>query len=187
MSLPEQAFNIVLADPPWRYCQNMGTLSVPYPTLSTPEIMAMKPNTTDDAALFLWTTSTHLCDALHVMHAWGFQYKRIAFVWIKNRPLMGYYTDNRVEIVLLGVRGKPTNVLKAWACESQLLQNQEVVEAPIKRHSQKPEDVQDRIDNMCLPETSKLEMFARRERKGWLCWGNEINSSGNQEQSAMDV
>jgi len=41
------------------------------------------------------------------------------------------------------------------------------------KHSAKPEDLQDSLDLM-FPNTTKLEMFARRVRPGWECIGNEV-------------
>ncbi len=41
------------------------------------------------------------------------------------------------------------------------------------KHSAKPEHLQNSLDEM-FPGTEKLEMFARRHRKDWLCVGNEI-------------
>ena len=37
-----------------------------------------------DAALFLWVTFPLLQEAWSVMKAWGFTYKSVAFVWIKQ-------------------------------------------------------------------------------------------------------
>lgn len=37
-----------------------------------------------DCALFLWITFPCLCEALEVLTAWGFSYKTVAFVWVKQ-------------------------------------------------------------------------------------------------------
>ena len=40
-----------------------------------------------DSALFLWATFPQLPEALRLIKAWDFQYKSVAFVWLKkNRP-----------------------------------------------------------------------------------------------------
>src|SRR5574338_743081 len=39
------------------------------------------------------------------------------------------------------------------------------------KHSAKPENLQDSLDTM-FPQAKKLELFARRHRKGWVCLGN---------------
>lgn len=43
----------------------------------------------------------------------------------------------------------------------------------VMAHSRKPEDVQDRIEQ--LFDGPYVELFARRQRSGWLCLGNEID------------
>ena len=40
-------------------------------------------------------------------------------------------------------------------------------------HSRKPECAYEMLEDM-FPVRSKLELFARREREGWDCWGNEV-------------
>ncbi len=45
--------------------------------------------------------------------------------------------------------------------------------APNLRHSSKPENLQDSLDEM-FPTGNRLELFARRHRKDWICLGNEI-------------
>jgi N6-adenosine-specific RNA methylase IME4 len=44
-----------------------------------------------------------------------------------------------------------------------------------KGHSVKPEALQDRLDIM-FPDSKKLEMFSRRNRKGWVNIGDEISN-----------
>ena len=41
------------------------------------------------------------------------------------------------------------------------------------KHSAKPEHLQDSLEKM-FPMGNKLELFARRERNGWTCIGNEV-------------
>lgn len=45
--------------------------------------------------------------------------------------------------------------------------------APNLRHSAKPDDLQASLELM-FPRGKRLELFARRHRKGWVCLGNEI-------------
>ena len=37
-----------------------------------------------DSLLFLWTTFPQLPEALRLIKAWGFSYKTVAFVWLKQ-------------------------------------------------------------------------------------------------------
>jgi N6-adenosine-specific RNA methylase IME4 len=41
-------------------------------------------------------------------------------------------------------------------------------------HSQKPEFFQELIEQQS--DGPRLELFARRKRKGWHSWGNEVDS-----------
>ena len=140
-----------------------------------------------DALLFLWATFPKLLMAVEVMEAWGFRYSTVGFVWIKSnkgaptpmpslksefpmppaRPFFGtgYYAKSNTEVCLLGVKGKALKPATDHA--SQL------IISPLRAHSQKPDEVQFRIEAM-YPNTKKLEMFARRERPGWDHHGNEL-------------
>lgn len=67
-----------------------------------------------DCALFMWITFPCLQEAMEVLSAWGFEYKTVAFVWIKqNRKSdslfwgMGYWTRANAELCILATRGHP--------------------------------------------------------------------------------
>ena len=87
-----------------------------YSTMSIDELCALPvPElAAKDCALFLWATFPQLSEALHLIRAWGFRYKTVAFVWLKsNRKSpswfygMGYWTRSNAEICLLATKGKP--------------------------------------------------------------------------------
>ncbi len=40
-----------------------------------------------DCALFMWITFPCMQEAFQVLDAWGFQYKTVAFVWIKQNRI----------------------------------------------------------------------------------------------------
>lgn len=44
---------------------------------------------------------------------------------------------------------------------------------PATKHSKKPEIAYKIIEDL-YPDTEKVELFARNEREGWDCWGNEV-------------
>jgi site-specific DNA-methyltransferase (adenine-specific) len=108
------------------------------------------------------------------MESWGFTYKTVAFTWIKinkdGLPFvgLGHHTRGNAELVLLGVRGK--GVSRVDRGVSQIVMEQR------GKHSQKPEVVQDKIERLYGPDVSKVELFARRERPGWVCWGDELDN-----------
>lgn len=80
----------------------------------------------------------------------------------------GAYTGGNVEDVWLGVRGRA-----AWSRDRARRDMRQVVFAPTSGHSRKPEAVQDRIEALWPEATPRLELFARRRREGWACWGAE--------------
>ena len=43
-----------------------------------------------------------------------------------------------------------------------------------RRHSQKPECAYRMLEDM-FSGTDKIELFARQQRPGWDCWGNEAD------------
>lgn len=49
----------------------------------------------------------------------------------------------------------------------------DVIREGSRKHSQKPEAAYEMIEAM-FPEAKRLELFARQERAGWDCFGNEV-------------
>jgi N6-adenosine-specific RNA methylase IME4 len=50
---------------------------------------------------------------------------------------------------------------------------QQLVEVVRKRHSEKPEEVRRRIEQL-FGDAPKIELFARERAEGWDYWGNEV-------------
>ena len=46
----------------------------------------------------------------------------------------------------------------------------------VKEHSKKPE-ISYQIIERLYPTLKRIELFARKKRQGWECWGNEINEN----------
>lgn len=187
-------YNVILADPPWSF-ETWGkrpggidsrAAEAHYPTMTMVDLMAIGPLVqavaADDSTLLLWTCPPLFYEAIDLVHAWGFRYKTKAFTWCKLYPQstdffigMGYWTRANSEDVWLCTRGDPRRARKDVAQLLATLESAETpaVIAPNMRHSQKPEDVQDRIER--LLSGPYLELFARRQRPGWTCLGNEID------------
>ena len=107
-----------------------------------------------------------------VIEAWGFEYKTLAFLWEKTTLEdeeeglawgNGYWTRSNSEPCLLATRGNP---------ERLAFDVHQVVRHPALKHSEKPEEVARRIER--LAAGPYLELFARRERPGWVTWGDEV-------------
>lgn len=162
-------FNIIYADPPWRYDYSLSTsrdIENQYPTMELNDICALQVTdiSMPDSVLFLWATSPKLTEAIKVMESWGFTYKT-CMVWVKDKIGMGYYARQQHEILLIGSRGnlptpEPSNRPSSIIYGDRL------------QHSAKPESVYAIIESM-YPEYNKVELFCRNAREGWSVWGNQ--------------
>lgn len=158
----------------------------------------------DDCVMFMWATWPRLDFAIKYLEACGFEYKTCAFNWVKTTksgtPAFGpgYWTSSNTEPCLLGVkRAKKSGKFSLAPQKKMLQQISETTEhldensdedffvgvfdgleikTPRYKHSQKPEDVQDKIDLM-YPNQRKLELFARRTRPGWTATGNQNDTN----------
>ena len=166
--LPPQKWRAILADPPWPFETYGGgndrAAENHYPTMTLNDIefLPVMNLAADDALLFLWVTSDRIKDAPRVMVQWGFELVSTAFIWVKDRPGKGYWTRKGSELCLLGKRGNPKRLSASV---------NEVIEAPRGAHSEKPDEVYDRIHE--LAPGPYIELFARRPRAGWDAWGND--------------
>lgn len=175
-----QKYKVIYADPPWHYrvWSKKGdgrSAEAHYPTMNLEDIkmLPVAQIADRDAALFLWVTFPLLQEAWSVMKAWGFTYKSVAFVWIKqNRKSnalfwgMGYWTRANAEICLLATRGHPKRVAKNV---------HQVIFSHIEEHSKKPDEARRRIEQL-MGDVPRIELFARRTSPGWDVWGNEVQS-----------
>ena len=105
-------------DPPWKYQKNKvhGAAERHHPTMGIKELCALPVAdlAAPDSVLFLWATFPQLPEALQLIKAWGFQYKSVAFIWLKKNKKadswfygMGFWTRGNAEICLLAIRGVP--------------------------------------------------------------------------------
>jgi N6-adenosine-specific RNA methylase IME4 len=118
--------------------------------------------------LFLWATSPKLSEALEVIKAWGFEY-RTNMVWIKDQIGMGYYARQQHGLLLIAKRGNLPMPLPENRPAS-------VIHAARQKHSAKPVEFYEAIERM-YPTLPKIELFARRQRKGWAAWGAEVGGA----------
>jgi N6-adenosine-specific RNA methylase IME4 len=66
------------------------------------------------------------------------------------------------------------------------LKPRSVIQAKRRRHSEKPEELQDAIER-AYPGRRYLELFARRQRPGWTCWGDQMPSAGFTVEALVDA
>lgn len=191
--IPRQTFGAIMADPPWHFkartalkVQNPGSrrdAARHYPTMDLEAIKSLPVGTlaAKDAHLFLWVTGPNLRQAFDVIDAWGFKYSAVAFTWVKLKKSvdprqlrfcslmesdlhvgLGLTTRKNSEMCLLARRGSPRRIAKNI---------REIILAPVRQHSRKPDEAYDRVQRYCAGPY--LELFSREHRPGWTTWGNE--------------
>jgi N6-adenosine-specific RNA methylase IME4/DNA-binding XRE family transcriptional regulator len=166
--LPVGEFNVLLADPPWRYDfaeTDNRAIENQYPTMDVEEIKAMKVPSATNSVLFLWATAPKLLEAIAVMQSWGFAYKTNA-VWDKELIGMGYWFRGQHELLLVGTKG----TFPPPAPEKRI---SSVIRERRTAHSKKPPAFYEIIEGLA-PNGRYLELFARENnRPGWAAWGNQ--------------
>lgn len=159
-------YRVIYADPPWDY-DNSGfdqSAAHHYPTMTVDEIAALPVGdlAAEPAVLYMWATVPLLPEAIRVMEAWGFEYKTHR-VWVKDRaPGVGWWGKTYHELLLIGAANG--NYHPAEKLSS-------VVEAPVGRHSRKPDVFRQDIER--VHDGPYIELFAREAASGWESWGNE--------------
>lgn len=140
-----------------------------YRVLSVVEIQDFDlPPLDPDCLLFLWKVSAMPQEALDVVAAWGFEPKS-EIVWEKDTKLgnqhfgMGRYTRNCHETALICTRGAP---------KIQSRSERSSFRAPVGRHSEKPDRFYEIVERMAAGPY--VELFARRRRDNWICFGDEL-------------
>ena len=168
---------VILADPPWAESgsgKSKRGADRHYQLMKTAAIADLAPAVDGlampESFLFLWATANHLPDALHVMKAWGYKYIT-NFAWVKDKIGLGFYARGQHELCLLGRRGWPARARRVpgnWGTKTP-----SVIMAPRRRHSEKPDAIFEIAESFGKP---RLELFARRQRPGWTCIGDELGT-----------
>ena len=177
-------YQIIYADPPWRYWEGgEKNQSQHYRTMTLEEItqLPVEDLADDDCVLFLWVTFPILDKVFDIAKKWGFRYSTQAFTWIKQNKKQntlfwgcGGWTRANAELCLLFVKGKP---------KRQSADVHSVIESPVSSHSKKPAEARARIVEL-VGDLPRIELFARKPSMlfdaegydGWDVWGNEVDS-----------
>jgi len=164
---------------------NQGT-ELPYPTMTYNEIADVPVGdwASDDSFIWLWATNSKsrssgkpiLAQAFDLLTEWGFSYYTI-LTWSKGTgpcPFGPYQITT--EHCLFGYRGK------CVFPKGSLGKMKTAFEAPVTRHSEKPEILYQNINRYFSGR--KLDVFARRRHAGFNAWGNEAPSKLLEEIAA---
>lgn len=144
--------------------------------MSLEEIKAFElPPLAADCVLFLWRVSAMQQEALDVARAWGFKPTKGELVWRKMTPLgkehfgMGHILRGAHESCLVATRGRP---------RAKHRSQRSVFSAPVPRvngrilHSAKPDAFYEIVRG--LFDGPRAALFERRERVGFVCFGDEL-------------
>lgn len=127
----------------------------------------------DDCVLAMWTTVQHLAIAIDLMRLRGFRYVS-HYAWGKDKAGLGYWSRNKHEILLIGVRGK-------IPCPAPGTQRDSLIAAPVGAHSAKPECFAEMLEEY-FPNLPKIELNRRGPaRPGWAAWGNEAEAEATAD------
>lgn len=175
-----RVYDLILADPPWKQSKggkkavrkNSSGMDLDYPTCSLETIqMHLKMatlHTAKNSVLFLWTIDKYLFEAQKIAETLGYKL-HARMIWNKVTGIPAAFTIRYGhEYLLYMYRGKliPVDTEERGKIHS-------VFTEKVQKHSQKPE-VSYQIIERLYPGAKKLEMYARRRRAGWDCWGNEV-------------
>lgn len=173
--LRQFSFGAILCDPPW-YFKNYSTKGEEKNPVSHYKCMDLEDikrlpvgHLADkDCGLVMWATAPMLPQALDTMAAWGFRFVT-AGAWAKESKTgekiafgTGYVLRSAAEFFLVGTNGKPP-------IGSASVRN--LIWSPVREHSRKPEEQYPMVE--ALWRGPYLEIFARQQRPGWSCWGNQ--------------
>jgi len=127
----------------------------------------------------MWVTSPMTEVAIDLIRAWGLHFRGVGFVWIKTaqdghiiegqgvRPSFTKATTEQVWFASTQKKGRPLPILDEGMPQT--------VYAPRGEHSEKPEEVRLRLQEL-FGDISRLEMFARARYQGWDSWGLEADA-----------
>lgn len=172
-------FPLVYADPAWHYRDkaNAGKRGAAHQYKTIPRVFdiakILDEHAADDCTLFLWETPPTRDDAIAAAKMVGFKYRTVGFTWVKTTKDgrstavgMGHWTRANAEQCTIWTRGKkyPRRVRADV---------EQIVFAPLREHSRKPDEVRDRIVRL-MGDVPRIELFARGRYDGWAVWGNEV-------------
>ena len=81
---------------------------------------------------------------------------------------LGLTTRKNSELVLLG----------RWRCRS-VKDVRQIILAPVREHSRKPDEFYARVERYC--DGPYADLFARERRPNWDCWGDQVGFFGGAQ------
>jgi N6-adenosine-specific RNA methylase IME4 len=189
LALPDKRHGVILADPAMRFktwseagMDRAADNHYATSTLEQLKALDVASIAAPDCVLYQWTTRPLLEQSLELMRAWSFRYKTL-HGWDKEVAGNGYWARDQDELLLIGARGSEYRIVDQHEllligtrgrvpCPAMGTQWPSLIRERKRGHSVKPEWVYEMIETH-FPNVPKIELFARRARPGWDCWGLE--------------
>lgn len=181
-----ERYRVMTADPPWPFDDALPGdgrgAEKHYDLMSVRDIKLFPlPPMFNDSVLFMWRVAAMQQEALDVLSAWDFELKG-EIVWKKlTRKGKRFFGMGRIvraehETCLIATSGRPD--IKRHDVRS-------IFEARVGRHSEKPDEFYDIVESLC--DGPYVELFARRQRAGWTCLGDELGGPVNADCGLRQV
>lgn len=177
----DKRYAIIYADPPWKQSKggkkkvraNSSGKPLDYPVISLDEIknhlQQATSMTEENSVLFLWTIDKYLFEAQAMAEGLGYKL-HARMIWDKVTGIPAAFTVRfGHEYLLYMYKGKLRPVAKEERGKIHTVFREQV-----RQHSRKPEIAYSIIERL-YPTTDKIELYARTQRDGWDCWGNETD------------
>lgn len=164
---------VLVADPPWSFSDRLPGpgrgAAKHYRCMSVDALCRFPlPPLQRDCYLFMWRVAAMAEEAYRVVRAWGFTPKA-ELIWIKKTKTgrrhfgLGRHVRAEHEACIIAVRNKPRPLCATI---------RSTFEAPVASHSEKPDAFYAIVEQFAAPPYT--ELFARRRRPGWQCYGDEL-------------
>ena len=172
--------DVFMIDPPWpismrgsRRVRPNQAKKLSYSTLSIGEIFESLDNLifplahVQNHTVFLWTVDKFLLSAEEAMSLRGYK-RHVRLIWSKLEGAAPAFSVRFChEYLLWYYKPKFMPVAKdARGVYSTVIQESS------REHSRKPDAAYDMVKAL-YPDATRLDVFSREYRDGWLCWGNE--------------
>lgn len=186
-------YKVILADPPWRLVKggkknvrpNSSGKPLDYDVMDLNEIEETLKHFSemgeDDHVMFLWTIEKYLPQAEVIAKNLGYKL-HVRMIWNKVTGIPSAFTIRYGHEYLLYLYKEKLPEI----AQDERGKIHSVFTEQVRKHSQKPE-VSFEIIERLYPNCNRLELFSRKERQGWDCFGNEIQKSINVDCEHLEL